>query len=99
MLKLKDKYGKEHECDVLDMVIDFDLYRDHDNNSDYKAYFMIVGHSFAEPGEFIVKGGFDYYEIADEFIDLKKQLIATQPKVQAYYLSKQKEVETLWTAS
>ena len=38
---------------------------------------------------------FDYYEIADEFIDLKKQLIATQPKVQAYYLSKQKEVETL----
>ena len=96
MLKLKDKDGKEHDCDVLDMIVDFDLWQDHENNVDYKAYFVIIGRSFAEPQEFIVKGGFDYYEIADEFIDLKKQLIATQPKVQAYYLSKQnKEVATV----
>lgn len=91
MLKLKDKYGKEHDCDVLDMVVDFDVYEKYESNTEYKAYFMIIGRNFEEPGEFIIQSGFDYYEIADAFIDLKKQLIASDPKSLKYLLSKQNE--------
>lgn len=96
MLKLKDKYGKEHECSFMEMVVDFDVHRKYESNADYKAYFMIIGRSSAEDGEFIIQSGFDYYEIADAFIDLKKQLVESGLTYQECYLSKQnKEVATV----
>lgn len=95
MIKLKDKYGNLHDCDSLQMIVDFDVYGKHESNADYQAHFFIEGSNYYEDDPFIIQSGFDYYEIADVFIDLKKQLIASR-EGQNYFLSeKNKEVATV----
>lgn len=82
MIRLKDKDGIEHDCDNLAMVVEFDIWNEYKIDTDYQAYFVIEGSTYDNPTKtFIIKSSCDYYEIADEFIDLKQKLLLSQPTI------------------
>lgn len=96
MLKLKDVNGVDREVTRLMMEVWFDVDKPHQNNSDYKAFYLILGFNY-DREEFIVMQGADYYEIADSFIDLKKKLRESEPTIEELLaeISKNEEVATV----
>lgn len=96
MLKLKDVNGVDREVTRLMMEVWFDVDKPHENNSDYEAFYLIVGFNY-DREEFIVMQGADYYEIADAFIDLKKKLRESEPTIEELLaeIMKNEEVATV----
>lgn len=92
MLRLKDVNGVDRECTRLMMEVWFDVDKQLENDSDYEAFYLIIGFNH-DRDEFIIMQGLDYYEIADAFIDLKKKLRDSEPTIEELLSEIQKNEE------
>ena len=71
MITVNDTNGVTHDCDKVDMVVEF-YHRD----SKLEPTYFIIGRSFADVigSEFILAIDTDFEKVSKHFIDLRNQL-------------------------